>query len=265
MNVLECSTWRLFRSPMDGMQFVKRLATLRGVGAVRKRPEQLNPEQILSEWDRMGVATLQDVATRVSEITAGAQPLPERLPDLDDLLHETPPEVARTLTHRPMKYRAIVDGSEVSNLERFAGQPLYFVVEKDVLAGGRVRTFSMLSAFKQHIRQTLAQADADGIVSISPWDHLTADCIFYDDVGGGNVKSLQPGQWYHDLTKVTRNYWWKNWNDVISEIDFSRSYRVAWEHIDGNGDALALLHGQGVPNLADIGWNDRISSIANLG
>jgi hypothetical protein len=250
---------------MNGMQFVSDSEKLKGVGAVRKRPEQLNPEQILSEWDRMGVATLQGLATRVSEITVGAQAVPERLPDLDDLLHETPAEIARTLKHRPMKYRAIVDGSEVSNLEQFAGQPLYFVVEKGVLEEGRVRTFSTLPAFKQHIRQTLAQADADGIVGISPWDHLTADCIFYDDVGGGNVKSLQPSQWYHDLTKVTRNYFWKNWNDVISEIDFSRSYRVAWEHIDGNGDALALLHGQGIGNLADIGWNDRISSIANFG
>jgi hypothetical protein len=140
-------------------------------------------------------------------------------------------------------------------------------VEKDVLAGGRVRTFSMLSAFKQHIRQTLAQADADGIVSISSWDHLTPDCIFYDEPNmTGNRLSLQPGQWYHDLSKVPRGcYWWQNWDNAISSIDFSRSYRVAWEDIDGNGDAFALLHGQGIDNLAGTGGNSGISSIANLG
>jgi len=214
----------------------------------------------------MGVATLQDLATRAAEITADAQEIPARLPDLDDLLQETPSELARTLTHRPMKYRAIVDGSEASDLQKYAGQPLYFVVEKDVTEEGNVLAFSRLSAFKDSIRQTLAKADADSSVMTFPYNHLTPQFIFYDDANwSGNVKSLSPSTWYPDLTKVIRNVFWHNWNDVISSVDQSRSYRVAWEHINAQGSAIAFQPGFGIGNLADWGWNDRISSLANYG
>jgi hypothetical protein len=225
---------------------------------------QMSPDAIIQKWQAMGVTTVEELAVRASELTV-AQAAPRRVPlDLDSVLRETPSELARTLTHRPMQHTVIVDGSETSDLQHYNGQPLHYVMSTDTMNGAPVIAYSRLAELKAHIQETLAASD-EGLIGTSDPDAFTPTCFFYDDINyQGNVKSLDPGTWYPDLTRVTRNVSWQDWNDAISSLAQSRSLRIAWEHINEQGSAFVFHPGVG-GSLVDIGWNDVISSIMNAG
>lgn len=225
---------------------------------------QMSPDAIVQEWQAMGLTTIEELAARVSDLTA-AQAAPRHVPlDLDSVLRETPSEFARTLTHRPMQHTVIVDGSETADLQHYDGQPLYFVMSTDTMKGAPVIAYSRLSELKEHIQKTLA-AREEGLFGTTNPDAFTPTCVFYDDINEqGNVKSLEPGFWFPDLTRVTRNVFWQDWNDVISSLAQCRSRRIAWEHINGQGSAFVFDPGVG-GSLVGVGWNDVISSIMNLG
>jgi hypothetical protein len=230
--------------------------------------EQLSPETILSEWRRMGMTTLEELAARAAEISPTVEPRPKSVPfGLDDMLGETPTEVARTLIHREVEWTVIVDGSEVDDLREYDGRPLYFVVSRDTMERGPLIAYSRLDEVKTYIRRSLRIRDEEGLVGSSNPSIYTPDCYFYDDAGQqGNVKSLRPGFWFPDLTKVIRNVFWQDWNDVISSVAQSSSLRVVWEDVQSEdgpsvGQILVLDPGVG-GNLGPIGWNDRISAIS---
>lgn len=227
--------------------------------------QQMTPDTIIREWHHMGVTTIEQLAVRVSELTAAAHVAPKHVPlDLDSVLCETPSELARTLTHRPIQQTVIVDGSEVTDLRRYDGQSLHFVMSADTLGGAPVIAYSQLSELKQHIKKTLVARDG-GLVGTTNPDAFTPTCFFYDDNNEqGNIKSLEPGFWFPDLTRITRNVFWQDWNDVISSLAQSRSLRIAWEHINGQGNSFVFHPGVG-GTLVDVGWNDVISSIMNVG
>jgi hypothetical protein len=69
---------------------------------------------------------------------------------------------------------------------------------------------------------------------------------------------------FPDLTRVTRNYFWLDWNDVISAFGPCRDYVTVWEHINHQGSSALIRPGDTVPYVGD-GWNDRISSMCNWG
>lgn len=230
---------------------------------------------MLALWRESGIISLDQAASWTVDKLQADAPAEARLPiDFDAVLDETPSELARTLEHRSPAYRVIVDGAEVDDLATFAGQPLHFIAEPALLAEERVRAVTSLGALADALRDlvTAESSDrnesfqADGLIGTWPYDHFQPECPFYDDAGyDGNMKLLAPGREYRDLTKVVRNVFWQDWNDVISSLRPSRSVRTFWEHIQRQGSSYTLDRGWEAFNLAPVGWNDRISSIANWG
>lgn len=84
----------------------------------------------------------------------------------------------------------------------------------------------------------------------------------------GNTLTLHPGWYYPDLTQVWLNWPFSRWNDAISFIGASSSTCAFWDHVGAQGNLLLSGAPTGtdwLPNLAAIGWNDRISSFVNYG
>jgi hypothetical protein len=84
----------------------------------------------------------------------------------------------------------------------------------------------------------------------------------------GKTLALDPGFWYPDLTQISLEWPWSDWNDTISYIGASRSGCVFFEHINAQGSVLLAVYNNGgyaIPHLTTIGWNDRISCFANTG
>jgi hypothetical protein len=79
---------------------------------------------------------------------------------------------------------------------------------------------------------------------------------------------LDAGRGWPDLTQVSRDnflFFSSDWNDCISSLSSTGSECTYYEHINFQGSSIAIPPNKPVPNLLDIGWNDRISSIANWG
>lgn len=85
----------------------------------------------------------------------------------------------------------------------------------------------------------------------------------------GHSFSLDPNTVYMDLTKVHKSGAWpfdSDWNDAISAITLNGTTVMIAEHT--NLEGTKVLIGPNLGNLIDlasIGWNDRISSVWNVG
>jgi hypothetical protein len=71
---------------------------------------------------------------------------------------------------------------------------------------------------------------------------------------------------YNDLTEVGRGFLHTgDWNDIISSLDTSNFTVVLYEHINFEGPGISFPPHTSISNLSLVGWNDRASSIKNLG
>jgi hypothetical protein len=229
----------------------------------RTVPQGPTADEAVREWQSLGLTTLEEVAARALAADKSDRTALTRLPiDFDAVFSETPSELARTIRYGTTDYVVVVDGTETKDVSAYDGQVLHFVAEPAPFAEGRIHAFTALPELKTRL-MTLAD---EGPIMVSPPDSLTPDCFFWDDAGfSGNVKSVPAGFEFRDLTRVRRNVFWQDWNDVISSIDPSRSFRVAWQDVEDSGPSLSMAPGWGHGNLTQIGWNDRISAIANFG
>lgn len=85
----------------------------------------------------------------------------------------------------------------------------------------------------------------------------------------GNSITLQPNFFYADLTKVHMSGLWpfdSDWNDKISGVTLDGATVVCAEHGNLEGSTIVLgPPGGNVIDLFPLGWNDRISSMWNVG
>lgn len=171
----------------------------------------------------------------------------------------------------------MVDERQIDDPGELAAQgPLHFVALRDgneALLSGYKRRDAMLSAAAEFAssepRTMLMSASLEHVCQWPP-DNLPETVCFFEHIWeGGDVGCLAAGRAYQNLTKVGRSkiLWWysSDWNDVISSVSWCRYGVSLFEHIDYQGSELYLQAGCNTPNLVDLGWNDRASSVVNWG
>lgn len=94
----------------------------------------------------------------------------------------------------------------------------------------------------------------------------SADLLLWsDDKFQGTGLTVPAGMQYSNLTQVYGFWPFSDWNDCISSAMPCDSACIFWEHIDFGGSFLIIDLELGVSNFEVFGWNDRISSVINLG
>ena len=103
---------------------------------------------------------------------------------------------------------------------------------------------------------------------ISPgYEVLPTSARFYEHANNqGDRMRVDGNHTCYDLTKIGRGFLnLADWNDVISSVKSNGATLLLFEHIHFAGDTLLVLPMELLNNLADVGWNDRVSSIKNFG
>jgi hypothetical protein len=161
--------------------------------------------------------------------------------------------------------------SSLSDITKYDGRALYYTPL-------RARSGIALAAFTDWnamISESGKMASAVTAAALAPYEH---DCksnpdelpetafFWYDWHESGDSISLQPATAYPDLTKVRHGFLnLGTWNDVISSVSWCRwDVSLFWD-INYGGPQLWLPAGCNTPNLADLGWNDKASTIVNWG
>jgi hypothetical protein len=93
----------------------------------------------------------------------------------------------------------------------------------------------------------------------------TSVTMYNDAEFDGYDIELEAGMEFFDLTSCYIFWPFDDWNDEISSIAATSSNCVYFEHVHRWGSSLVLERTVGRRNLAEIGWNDRISSVVNFG
>jgi hypothetical protein len=100
----------------------------------------------------------------------------------------------------------------------------------------------------------------------SPGIPSSPDLRLFSDHGfGGSRLDVRAGTQWSDLTKAYIFYPFDDWNDEISSMQPTSSSAIFKEHVDFKGSYLIAPKDYYVYNFEDYGWNDRISSVLNVG
>ncbi len=89
--------------------------------------------------------------------------------------------------------------------------------------------------------------------------------LFSDSNFNGSRLDVHPGTQWSDLTKAYIFWPFDDWNDEISSMQPTTSAAIFKEHVDFKGSYLIAPRLYYVYNFEDFGWNDRISSVLNVG
>jgi hypothetical protein len=100
----------------------------------------------------------------------------------------------------------------------------------------------------------------------------TFACSFWEHANfRGRKLVLRARRAYRDLTKAGGGFlsFSSDWNDIISSVQLDGAAVRLFEHTNYEGDSLSIFPTAPtfvfIPNLELLGWNDRVSSIQNLG
>ncbi|MFH8789240.1 hypothetical protein [Streptomyces roseoverticillatus] len=169
----------------------------------------------------------------------------------------------------------VLDGEAVEDLERMNAelvQPLFMtrLVYDSSLALG---AFTNREAMLAEARRMHAQADERSLASAleaictQPPDSLPTQVCFFEDINeGGDVKCVDAGLGYPDLSKVHRGFLGtQDWNFVISSLSQCRFDVSLFDLLQWHGDEFFQPKGCNTPDLGRFRWNDLAVSIANWG
>jgi hypothetical protein len=220
------------------------------------KPEQLSAEEIAAEWRAKGLETLEDVASLAAR--SANQGEPAAMPvDVDSMMRETPPELARTLKHPPNEGPVLVNGNKVEDLSDFDGQPLHFIGDRDAFAAGMLPAFTSTAPIGEFLRDRQTRTFAGS--------SLPMNQAFFEHAGfGGAQKSVAAFNMFADLTRVVREVFWQNWNDEISSLGACACFITIWEHTWLSGSSVTIAPGGPIEYVGNA-WNDRISAIQSWG
>lgn len=181
-----------------------------------------------------------------------------------------------------------LDGRTASFLVRFVGgRPEMYVIDDPHLRSVVVQTAAMgrfvdsvkgpskdLTESAGYAGLHFGPAFLDGAIIVAPPPFTqgsqsipaTDDLrLWSDDRFQGTGLTVPAFKAYSDLTAVYSFWPFSDWNDCITSAMPCKSPCIFWEHIDFAGSFLLIDLHLGVNNFADFGWNDRISSVWNLG
>jgi hypothetical protein len=178
------------------------------------------------------------------------------------------------IIHRAPNVPLVLDGEVLEDPQEIThlnGKPLYYTPLR-TRAGIALAAFTdpraMISESSKLVRtmteESIPAATSEHICQQPP-DNLPERVQFFEDINlDGDTIGLNPDTAYPDLTDVGHGLF-GDWNDIISSVDWCRWDVSLFEHINYGGSQLWLRAGCNTPNLVNLGWNDRASSIVNWG
>jgi hypothetical protein len=205
------------------------------------------------------------------------------------------------LTHRAPQIPVLLDGKtriEPGAIRRFAGQPLFTVVDPEAAQGEILRVFTHQEKAKEYlsglkIEDPIAPGSPDKGLRFSQVDPRSQASPI---AGGSNGPpgGVPPNSGYIDLyehvdwggavwrvrewERVTvadfstdlmccgfLAWGWVSANDMVSSVDCMVSgdapWVVLWEDANQGGSNIAIWGRSQASTLVDFGWNDRASSL----
>ncbi|MFF1476749.1 hypothetical protein ACFVYD_04065 [Streptomyces sp. NPDC058301] len=169
----------------------------------------------------------------------------------------------------------VLDGEFVEDLERMNAEvtrPLFMtrLVYDSSLALG---AFTNREAMLAEARRTHADAEESSLgasleaICTQPPDSLPTQVCFFEDINeGGDVKCVDAGLGYPDLSKVHRGFLGtQDWIFVISSLSQCRFDVSLFDLLEWHGDEFFQPKGCNTPDLGRFRWNDLAVSIANWG
>jgi hypothetical protein len=270
----------------------KRRKTVSKPATIKKklRDTARNPDAILAALERQGIKNLRQLIEQMAERPAEA----ERV----DLFGPEPERTTRPGAQRVPKVPITVNGItyDPKDISRFDGQHLNFVLQP---AGSEIRLIGVpgnqflravteyfaLSRVAQYLSSPHVldlpsagknpppgwqpSGDAQGPPDLSG-THEVPSLIgkFWTDANfQGDWLWLNAGFNWPNLVNVPRGtFHLGDWNDVITSVETNSAVMILYSDI--NFGAPVLIIPPSLPLINDLGvfgWNDRVSSIKNLG
>ncbi|WP_327091634.1 hypothetical protein OIE66_13670 [Nonomuraea sp. NBC_01738] len=226
----------------------------------------LTEDDVLAVLNEAGITTLESLVQR-----AVATPPPARPEPIDSfrLLSPAMPSAATgavRLTHRPPQVAVIVDGVEYDpgDITRFDGQMLTFVADG---SPDRILAYTDDRALCAAVWAASAIGRAEGRPVMRTRPSTIGEVqMFEHHYFAGDWFWLPANHGWPDLTEVKHGSWpGSEWNDTISSTGATDCLVFYYEHDHYNGSRLWGTPNIDIPDMERIGWNDRISSVANHG
>ncbi|MFI6316958.1 hypothetical protein ACIBG8_05540 [Nonomuraea sp. NPDC050556] len=220
----------------------------------------ISEDDVLTVLRESGITSLDALIRHALAVPPPAEPQPL---DPSHLLAPTRTADA-SLKHRPPQVAVVVDGVEndPADITRFDGQMLTFVADG---SPDRILAYTddrPLRAAVWVATSLGAQSPAAPSAEITQGEVQMFEHHFYD----GDWFWCGAHQGWSDLTGVRHGSWpGSDWNDTISSAKPTDCLVYYYEHINFGGIALYAPPGIALDDLQRIGWNDRISSVANYG
>ncbi|MFD1938515.1 hypothetical protein ACFSKW_44280 [Nonomuraea mangrovi] len=219
----------------------------------------LSEADILALLREQGITTLEAL---VSKAVGAPRSSPSVKMDAAQALSRPRAATTQPLTHPAPAMAVVVDGVEHDphDLSRFDGRPLTYIygperltaLTDDSALNGALWAASQLRA---------AAAERD------PRPATQGQVQMFEHVEyAGDWFWCAARQGHNDLTSVYHGpLHLHDWNDVISSIGGTNCAVRYYEHINFGGSSLFVTPFSDIPTLVPSGWNDRISSVWNLG
>ncbi|MEV6984844.1 hypothetical protein AB0M95_26785 [Sphaerisporangium sp. NPDC051017] len=232
----------------------------------------LNEDDVLAVLREAGITTLESLVQHALAVPPPAEPEPL---DSTRLLAPVPVDAdppSALLSHRVPQVAVVIDGVEYdpADVTRFDGQVLTFVADGST---DRILAFTddrplrtAIWAAKAIGRSSTRTATPDDMRAGPRPPTIGEVQMFEHHFYGGDWFWLGAKLGWPDLTRVRHGSWpGSDWNDTISSIGATNCLVFYYEHINYGGIRLYGTPGIDIPDLGRIGWNDRISSVANYG
>jgi hypothetical protein len=159
----------------------------------------------------------------------------------------------------------VVDGAAMAanSIADFTGRELYSTPGLDSNGRPTLYSFTNPSLLWQSLTairplHDLGTNNPDSLPDVSTY--------FEHEDGQGDRLQNNPGRAWRDLTRVRRGFLGlSDWNDIVSSVGWCRWDVILYEHTNYQGSRLYLRAGRTYYHLTQFGWNDRTSSMVNLG
>ncbi|MBT2490686.1 hypothetical protein J7E96_19630 [Streptomyces sp. ISL-96] len=199
---------------------------------------------------------------------------PERIPSgKAEGLSTRPVPIGRKREFKP-DVPVVLDGEVVEDLERMKAEATGPLSMTRLAYGSSLAlgAFTDREAMLAEVGRMYPDAEHRSLVALEavctqPPDSLpTRVCFFEDADEQGDIKCLEAGFGYKNLSNVHRGFLLtQNWNDVISSLSQCRFDVSLFDAFDWTGNEFFAPKGCNTPNLARFGWGDRAASIVNWG
>jgi hypothetical protein len=240
----------------------------------------LHEDDVLEVLREQGITTLESLVRQALGAPRSAAPVPVAPVGVATAGSRAASE---RIVHRPPSLAVIVDGVEHApeDLSRFDGRPLHFVASRT--SGGEPRLLAFTDDQPLRIalwasalvRRHQGATPASEVEERAGAPFTRGTVQMFEHAGfDGDWFWLQAGFGYSDLTRVYHGPIWSrgDWNDTISSVSATDCDVTYYEHTNWGGSSFFSPAYTGDPtgghawgDLGAIGWNDRISSVANWG